>query len=73
MMMTDVELMSNWCREERKRLRDELQQLEGGTLKVWERRGSPAAATLDATGKIIERIRQSLRQLDTVLAGQSEW
>jgi hypothetical protein len=66
--MPNSDDLVRWCRAERARLQQQLEQLESGALKTWERRGSSAAPTRDVTEESVERVRRSITELHAILA-----
>lgn len=61
-----MEDFAKWCRNERVRLRAQLEPLEAGRFHVGRR--PPGGHWEDVTPREIERLKKSIAELDTFIA-----
>ncbi len=67
--MLPIDNTLRWCREERQRLQQQLEQLQTGRLRIGEKRQEGMGwIDVDTTAESIERCRRYIAELEAILA-----
>jgi hypothetical protein len=71
--MAAIEDIVAWCRAERSRLTHQLEELQSGRLRTYEKQAQPPGwLEIDTTGQSIDLCRQNISELNAIVARYPE-